>query len=380
MNLRLAFALGAVLGLLAACGATQPSPYGTSLFVTVRWDGTHDVASLFFIGQAGGHDAFPRSLRPEVPEGVLGSPQLLRVLLADDLVGQPVDLEVLGYAPDGGFVVRGEATSPALVAHDEVAVTVNLDQTDPGLDAGSRDGGGGVSIDGGSGACACATACCLGGACAVPGSVSVPDSGLPTLPVLSCGKTQASCTTLCDPMESLTCRTGKCTCGAAVCSPGQRCALVANVPTCVCDALSRCDGCCAGPVCTKSDAFCGAGGLTCANCGTGARCSAQGLCLRNLVADGGSGGGTRVCTAAECQTELRCTGWSQGDFPRCRAQGLRGECVSCDPLRSDRCSPANLTPIAVPPSPCSCGASPACGLAEYCDRAGPTHVCKPLAP
>lgn len=357
-RLSLFFAVGCVLGLAwSACGKAKP-PYGTSLFITVRWDGDLPVYSLLFIGQVNEVDVFPRSLRPDdagTPKA-LTVPEKVRVLLADDIVGQAVDVQVLAYDAEGFVIASGRTLSPVVVQGDEVEVTVALDErgTDAGVDAGADAG----AAD--AGPCSCATTCCLHQQCAQPTTVT-PWAGQ-TAQVVSCGATGLACKAPCDPMRANACRTGNCACGAGPqCAWGMRCSGDAGSPaTCVCDLYSRCPGCCVGNVCVAPDAgTCGNGGNACTAC-LGA-CSSIGICSANIGI---------ACVGASCLSGSGCV--SPG-FPTCKSTANnRGPCVACDVLRSNACRSVVLG------SDCACGLSNTCGELEYCDRTSVPATCRPL--
>src|SRR5262249_32672565 len=124
-----------------------------------------------------------------------------------------------------------------------------------------------------SGRCACTatscpSGCCQGDQCTTPG-------------LASCGLGGATCID-CVGMLAHRCTAGACRCGAnASCDPGQRCASVSGIPTCVCDGASCPGGCCAGGTCYAATiSSCGIAGNACVVCDTLTTdgCSASGIC------------------------------------------------------------------------------------------------------
>ncbi len=407
---------------LAGCGQTKvASPYGTSLFITTRWNSqAAPVSVLYIVGMVDGRDAFPSTFRPEqIPAKPLSGPQTVRVLLADDIVGQAVQVTVYAYDRNGELEMSGTATSAPVVAADEVTVQVLLDQPFDGgvelveedagahdageVDAGLRDAGAEVdagAVDGGAvdagstdagardagsvdagladagvpdaGApdagppptCNCATTCCTGKAatCATP--AKVPIAANTALTVAGCGVAGGTCTAACDPLLADSCQGGHCTCGGSICKPGQRC----TAGGCVCDTLSNCAGCCDNNICVTSTPrpaqLCGAAGEQCRGCPGNQVCSAAGLCT-----DPAGPAVSVLCGAGNCHSADQCY---PSSFPTCRASAPAAAiCAACDAVRSDRCS--------LNGNDCACGLGARCSPTEYCDRSiALTPVCKPL--
>lgn len=384
MTRRTGFFLGSALGLalsaLVGCGTAVKAPNGTSLFVTVRWNADTSIYALYFTGQVEGRDAFPRSYRPETfPSTPLSVPEKVRVLLADDLVGQAVTVEVYGYDQDGNLKAFGQAVSPAIVANDEVTLTVLLDQaytpddagvTDAGApDAGTKDGG--TATDGGSGppdaGCGCTTGCCSAvGKCAAPAKVAVA-SGV-TVTAAPCGPANSMCGQICDPMLANACVNGACACGTGpACGGGQRCAdKGGGTFGCICDLTSNCKGCCKSNQCVATGTNspdCGNAGNQCQQCSGGAVCNSNGACV----------GGTNnpTCGTNQCRTDEQCYSMPTPSFPTCRSTtSVLGVCVACDGLRADRCTSFGT---------CACGVSGTCAQHQYCDRTGGAAAAKCVA-
>ncbi|MBL9038619.1 MAG: hypothetical protein JNG84_08915 [Archangium sp.] len=360
------------------CGPTniEPSPYGTSLFITTRWSSAEfTLYQLRFTGfTTAGTDAFPPAARPEVVGEALASGATVRVLLADDVAGQPLDVVVYGENQSRETVVVASATTSTIVVSQETRVTVDLVTVDEEPDAGDADAGvvdGGSSDggrpDGGTTSCGCTSTCCLSqttcaSAANKPRLVPfLPNDGGPAL-VADCGVTGRACNPVCDPLRSTNCAGAGCSCGLlGPCPIGTRCNVKNDVFECVCDAYSNCPGCCDGNSCRGTNAsFCGNAGLQCTACGSSS-------CLSGTCT-----GATSVCVGTrQCRSGRSCL---TTDFPVCRNTTTIDSCVSCDPLRASACGTGNVG--------CVCGSAPPCAADQYCDRSNPATPasCKPLRP
>lgn len=313
-------AIALLCGALLSCDPATAN--GTALFVTVNWQSGWPIVALRFSGVAQGTPAFATTTRPDAAGPELGSPQTVRILLADSLGGQTVDVTAEGLQADGGVFARGAAGVMAVKGREE-ELAITLLQEAP--DAGSPDAG----IDGGNpdgGSCTCKTGCCPAGqtTCAKLNGT-----------YFACPSTPGStCVSQCDGQASDRCAGTSCACGNhAACGNGLRCAVSSSTSSCVCDAKSACNGCCDSPTScvlrtAEDNSHCGAGGATCDNCNGG-------------VCTGGVCGAVNVCTGMTCASGNSC---EMVGFPRCQTATA---CFACNALRSDHCGDAA--------TPCPCG-------------------------
>lgn len=172
----------------------------------------------------------------------------------------------------------------------------------------------------------CPTGCCDGDTCQARAPATCGTAGGPCT---DCGVVADTCT-----------NTGACACGSgAVCGDGQRCI----GGGCRCDSTSCPGGCCAGATCHAPPEldFCGTLGEVCEvcndvyadNCGDGdCHCGPDDRCNAHQVCTGGE----CRCTATSCPTGCCADDECMIEDPRSCGSG-GGACVTCDPIRSDRC-------------------------------------------
>jgi hypothetical protein len=232
--------------LIAGCGN------GTSLLVVVDPGPIPGAEQLQVEGRADGELVFGPAVRPEHADGPLDGEQTLRVLLADELAGRTVHLEVFALVEGE---VRGAGAADGVPRKGtEVRVIVPLTV----LPAPCLD---------------CTEGCCNDGRC-VSGSLS--DCGAGGSVCISCDPQRADrCTSqgrcacgsgpACeDALGSDRCNDGECRCGTGpACAAGQQC----ENGLCRCTPAS-CAGCCDGNTCVSGtvDAACGAEGAACVTC------------------------------------------------------------------------------------------------------------------
>ncbi len=385
--------------LLHVAGCANPDRLnGTALYVVALFKGESDVRTLYFAGQTeAGNDVFPATYRPLEPASSrLESPQKVRIFIDDALDGKRVTVSLYAVDSEKKFVQFG-FDSEVIVKGLEKTMTIDMALFfEPGSDAGPIDypdagfidaGGFDAGLpDGGTLRCECNAGCCYPGTatCFVPARNSF-DAGAESPPVTltrqACGKPGAFCSVQCDAARSNACLNGVCSCGAQPsCGQGQRCVTQANgSSTCICDAYSQCQGCCAGTACTTTRQNCGAAGLGCSPCtqvviGMNSNDAGQlacsqpsnkppstemaGVCSSSVTCAGCTGG-------SQCCSDMRCvpTAW-----PRCKRNPLNDVCGACDVLRSDACGHGS----------CECGNDNQCGPQQYCDRSTKPSMCRPL--
>jgi hypothetical protein len=350
-----AFLLGTVTGF--ACGpAREVGP--TALVLEVYFNESRGTKALLISGTAEVDgvpvNVFPSSQRPEeLSSGAaFPVPQTVRVRLNDSRGGIPVQLTVIGLNADGDAVEAATQVATPL-ARQEVSVTITLrpftDTVDP--DAGMADAGtdAGLRFDAGV-ACQCSTGCCdSSGRCAMPRPTQL--GGGDTVTAFLRGPINQFCTDLCPLGKTSGVVNGQCVCGAmAACGDGLRC----DNGRCVCDAKSGCRTCCSTNVtcAIRTGGTCGNAGNQCARCeGLMNSCQATGRCSQAM------------CPATAADASKCCSG--QGlvstNWPTCTS--ATGDCVACDPLRSNACRPVAVGGLS---SPCGCGANAACGSDQLC--------------
>jgi hypothetical protein len=346
-----AFAAGAALGL--ACGPVREvGP--TALVLEVYFNEARGTKALLISGTAEVDgvpvNVFPTSQRPETLSGAaFPVPQTVRILLNDSRAGLPLQLTVIGLSAEGEPVEAAtQVVTPAAQRETLVAMTLRpfTDSVDP--DAGVVDGGtdAGSALDAGR-LCQCATGCCdPTGACA-PARLELGSRDV--LPLLVVGAPSQFCTNFCAPGKADAVVNGVCRCGpTAACGDGLRCV----GGRCTCDEKSGCRGCCSSPTtCSfgRLRSECGTGGVACARCEPLTNmCAALNRCAQNTC----TGGAGTCCSGS---------GPVMNQWPVCT--GVGGECVSCDPLRSNACRRASVDGNA---NPCACGTSGPCAANQYC--------------
>ena len=248
--------------------------HGTALVVTVEAGGL-EIDQLRYSSAEGETAVFGPETRPEPAAGPLASTTSVRVLLADSLAGQTMEIFVEGLSA-GAVVGQGRARVD-VVPGVERPVTVLLAAPMSGCDN--------------------CQGCCSNGNC-----VTSPNAS-------ACGIGGAACST-CDVLTTTTCgadgrcacgvgppctaaigadkcapATGECLCGTGpACEPGVECLR----GLCQCTAASCPSGCCMGGRCLMGDTSqsCGLGGRACLDC-LGSACTA-GTCA------------TSACNATNC--------------------------------------------------------------------------------
>jgi hypothetical protein len=305
-------------------------------------------------------NVFPTTQRPEVLAGAaFPVPQTVRILLNDSRAGTPLQLTVIGLNADGDAVEAATQTVTPL-ARAETLVPLTLrpftDSVDP--DAGVLDAGvdAGSPFDAGR-PCQCSNGCCdATGQCA-PTRVDL--GSREQLTVVLIGAPNQFCQGICNPGKADAFVNGACRCGTSgVCGDGLRCV----GGRCVCDEQSGCRGCCNGSaacVTGRQRTECGSGGVTCSRCEPLTNlCSATGRCAQNTC----TGGAGTCCSGAGPVTNK---------WPVCT--GVGGECVSCDPLRSNACRAVAVGGNA---SPCGCGVVGQCPSNQFCVYVSGQAVCR----
>ena len=278
-------AVGVVLALVFSCG---PKP-DTALVVTVKWPATNDIFVLEFSGPAAGEST---RVPASVPANPLTSDQTARILVAESEAGKMLAVTVSGLNHDLAPAWVGSATSPAIVASKETAMTVTLGPVDAGY--------------------------CFG-----PYEAS-KQAGLYIVGCETNGNACTSCGTGSDR-----CIAGACSCGThAACGPGLLCVRDGSgAAICACSTLSNCQGCCNGttecvPYASQDKTKCATAGNQCERscnlaCTSGA-CAALDL----------------TCTGARCLSGTKCQNIA---FPTCLEAGTK-RCMACDVYRSNLCS------------------------------------------
>lgn len=363
--------LGVAAGVLAglACGPVKEvGP--TALVLEVYFSEPRGTKALLISGTAVvdgvAVNVFPSSQRPEQLTGApFPVPQTVRILLNDSRGGQPLQLTVIGIDADGD-AVEAATQSVVPVARQETLVSITLR---PFTDTAEPDGGRPPSdaglvfdagvVDGGAG-CQCPTGCCdATSRCAAP--IPIPlGSGQPVALVLS-GPVGMYCTGACPLGRTSQFVNGQCLCGAtAPCGDGLRCGGQGAAGRCLCDRSSGCRGCCAGNTCELNRlAGCGNAGNACARCeGVTNVCQTTGRCSVN----------TCVPMPGQCCSG---TGNVPVQWPACAS--ANGDCVACDPLRSNTC---RAVAVGGAGQPCGCGASGQCGVDQLCLMINNVPTCR----
>ena len=351
-----AFLVGTLFG--AACGPVKEvGP--TALVLVVYFNEARGTKALLISGTADVDGApvnvFPTSQRPETLTGAaFPVPQSVRVLLNDSRAGAPVQLTVIGLNADGEAVEAAtQVVTP--VAQKETPVELTLK---PFTDSTEPDGGvspdAGLRFDAGtSSPCQCTTGCCdMSGRCASP--VRFELGSRETLSVVLSGPTNQVCNGVCPVGKTSAFTNGACVCGSsAPCGEGLRCDGNAR---CTCDASSGCRGCCAtGQTCVTRpvNLSCGSAGNQCTRCeGASNTCLATGRCSQAMCSGSGPIDPARCCSGQG----LVSTRW-----PTCTS--TTGDCVACDPLRSNACRTVGVGSVS---SPCTCGSSGPCPAEQLC--------------
>jgi hypothetical protein len=342
----------------------------TALVLEVYFNEARGTKALLISGTADVDgvpvNVFPTSQRPEtVTDAGFPVPQTVRVLLNDSRAGVPLQLTVIGLNADGDAVEAAtQVVTP--VAQRETLVPITLrpftDSMDP--DAGVTDGGqvdGGLRFDAGL-PCQCPTGCCdQTGRCAAP--VRVEFGSRVTLTVVLRGPTNQYCNDLCPPGRATGFTNGVCLCGAtAACSEGLRC----DSNRCVCDTRSGCRGCCSdNATCAtgRTNLSCGSAGTACARC--------EGLMNTCLTTTGRCS--TAMCPSTGSDPTKCCSGSGlvSAGWPTCTS--FSGDCVACDPVRSNACRAASVGGTG---SPCACGITGQCPSTQYCLLINGQAVCR----
>ncbi|MDX2012254.1 MAG: hypothetical protein SFW67_18810 [Myxococcaceae bacterium] len=353
-----AFVVGTLFG--AACGPVREvGP--TALVLEVYFNEARGTKALLISGTAEVDgvpvNVFPTSQRPEALTGAaFPVPQTVRVLLNDSRGGTPVEVTVIGLNADGEAVEAATQTVTP-VTQRETLVTLTLrpfaDSVEP--DAGLPDAGV-FDADGGR-PCQCDSGCCnTFGTCA---PARVPLGSGTTLNAVYLGAPNQVCTGVCPLGRADTVVNGTCRCGSSsACGDGLRCL----AGRCVCDQASGCRGCCSsGTTCSagRIKTECGSGGVACGRCEALSNvCLSTGRCSQNM------------CTGA-AGTCCSGTGSVESKWPTCT--GASGDCVACDPLRSNAC---RVAAVGGNSSPCACGAGNSCTQEELCLFLGGQAVCR----
>jgi hypothetical protein len=140
----------ALLGLLAvaaAGGCYSKSIDGTSLVVTVSFQGPVDQLS-FRGATADGGELFPLVTAPQTAGAALVSPQSARILLSGSLPQQTAQVAVVGL--QGGQPVAQGSNTFVVSPGQEVDVSVTLSGSDGGTDGGTDGGADGGACPGGA--------------------------------------------------------------------------------------------------------------------------------------------------------------------------------------------------------------------------------------
>lgn len=270
---------------------------GTALLVTT--DATEvEVDQLRYEVVTDAGALFEPALRPQTPAAPLSATTTVRILLEDELGGQPVDVSVTGLRQ--GLPVGEGSTRVVLETGFERAATVKLF---PPMSVCS-----GCLSAAGSCVTPTAAACGTGGASCVACDPLLAD-GCSTQGRCACGDGPP-----CSPgLGADRCVSGQCRCGTGpACEAGQECLQ----QTCQCTPTS-CAGCCIGNQCvtTTSSGACGTGGRACLDCG--------------MTACNGGQCGQSTCNAATCPTGC-CAGATCLSGRTQTACGIGGmACESC---------------------------------------------------
>ncbi len=292
--------LGVLSAMLLLLDCRDPaSLFGTAVVVTTD---SSEVPSeqLRYQAEVDGGALLEPAIRPESPAGILAPSTSVRILLADAVAGQQVDVTVTGLV-DGGAVGRGKA-SVVVQGGVERPVTVRLSAANSSCRGCLSSAGAcvdppttGACGEGGSDCVACdsqmADTCSSRGQC-------------------SCGS-EPSCSAA---LGADRCEGGRCQCGAGpACGAGQEC--ISQI--CQCTPSSCPSGCCQFKQCitTPSSSSCGSTGLACLDCG-GSTCSG-GQCAMS------------ACNSVSCASGC-CIGASCVTTPTSIACGSQGRaCESC---------------------------------------------------